>query len=60
MAQRSSGLPGLRGDGLEILGAFANIRRRRGVAPPRPWAEPPPRTSSPETLVDDVPGAEGF
>ena len=60
MAQRGPGLPGLRGGGLEILGAFANIRRRPGVAPPPPWAEPPPRTSSPETFLDDVPGAEGF
>jgi len=61
MDRRGPGLPGLRGfDGLEVLGAFANIRRRPGVAPPPPWAEPPPRTSSPETLLDDVPGAEGF
>ena len=61
MDRRGPGLPGWRGfDGLEVLGAFANIRRRPGVAPPPPWAEPPPRTSSPETLLDDVPGAEGF
>ena len=51
MAQRGTGLPGLRGEGLEILGAFANR-----VAPPPPWADP----SSPETPVDGVPGPEEF
>ena len=44
MDRRGPGLPGLRGDELEILGAFAT-----GVAPPPPW------DSSPETLVDGAP-----
>ena len=52
MAQRGPGLPGFRGGGLEILGPFAT-----GAAPPPPWDG---EDSSPETLVDDVPGPEEF
>ena len=61
MAQRGTGLPGLRGEGLEILGAFLS---RPGWRRPPPWAEPPPPSSPeislPETLVDDVPETVGF
>ena len=60
-AQRGTGLPGLRGEGLEILGAFVECP---GWRRPPPWAEPPPPSSPeislPETLVDDVPETVGF
>ena len=61
MAQRGTGFPGLRGEGLEILGAFLS---RPGWRRPPPWEEPPPPSSPeislPETLVDDVPETVGF
>ena len=55
MDRRGPGLPGLRGGGLEIWGAFSSRSWDLSWAPPPPWDG---EDSSPETLVDDVPGPE--
>ena len=53
MDRRGPGLPGLRGGGLEIWGAFSS----RSWAPPPPWADD---NSGEETLVDGVPETVGW